>query len=177
MKYIAYILLLTLVACSSSKETQKETNFEKFRSEVKRASGNQNELFEKGVLWAASHSIAPHDEIELANQDMGLLIGKGSVSIEPTGSGMQGTIHESQTGHVQFTYRIQFKDNKYKYEFYALSHKANKAGGLLSDKEPDCRWHAMSKKTWQAIKDQAHTKIDKVADVLEKKMGAKGEDW
>jgi len=172
MKYLPFILLVVLIACNTPKKAQEEGP-NKFRSEVVRSKGDKKELFEKGVLWAVNNFQDPQDAIEVANKDIGLIVGKGSVDIDPTGSGIKETIHESQAGYVQFTYHLRIKDRRFKYELYGLSHKAKKAGGKLSHKEPDCRWHAMSKGTWQSIKDKAHEKLDRVAKTLKALM--KGE--
>ncbi len=141
---------------------------------------SKTDLYLKGKEWIATTFKSANDVIQMDDKEGGIIIGKGVIKIDPTCEvcGASG-IHKTQSGFIEFTFKIEFKDGRYRYEFTNFNHKADNSGGNLENAKPDCGGMSMTKKAWESIKGQFDTKITEAINGLKESMLSKSSnnDW
>src|SRR5437867_924517 len=121
MKYNTLIFFLTFIAPhlyfnfsfgQISFPTNNENNEVEFVKVLELDSMSKKDVFNTSKLWIANYFKSANDVIQFENIDDGKIVGKGNFRINSTGMGIGGTIHETQSGTVSFTFEISAKDNK-----------------------------------------------------------------
>lgn len=123
---------------------------------------SKDNLFLFGHEWFAHTFRSSKDVVEYSNQEIGKIIGKGSINIDATGSGAKGTIHFNQAGYVSFTIEYAAKESKYRCVVSNLYHTGTQSGysgGDFENNDPLNKSWVFSTKTWKSIKTQAHHKV------------------
>jgi hypothetical protein len=72
----------------------------------------KSELFDRGRMWAVDYFNSAKDVIQIADKDAGQLTGKGIFVLANTKYSL------GYQSSVKFTFNIQYKDEKYRVQFY-----------------------------------------------------------
>lgn len=129
---------------------------------------SQMDLFIKAKEWIALNFRSATNVIQMEDKDAGILIGKGNFEIKLT---MYLTY-----SRVDFTFKIQVKNGKYRYwisDFVHVSNKQGYSGGALENERPDCGTFNMMKKGWNQVKEQTDENIKLLIESLKKEMSLK----
>lgn len=120
----------------------------------------KKELFNKSKLWIVDKFKSANSVIQYENQEEGKIVCKGNFKIVSTGNGLNGTIHRTHAGIINFTIDLSCKDGKSRIKIYNIMHEANYAGGSIKNENPDCGNGVMTVKTWNSIQKQAYKHIE-----------------
>lgn len=113
-------LLLVLVLSLSRATFAQESGFSLptkngalfYQQVVTVDSVSKGELFDRGRMWAVDYFNSAKDVIQIADKEAGQITGKGIFTLANTKySGIVVSI-------VKFTFNIQYKDGKYRAQFY-----------------------------------------------------------
>lgn len=135
---------------------------------------NKSQLYKNALSWITVKFKSAKDVIQFSDPGSGSIIAKGNFN---------AYMGKNHAGIIKFTFKIDTKDNKYKYEFSNLSH----AGDL--DYYPEygaCEGMIKTKDKTFAISHQKHynkilTAMDKTINdliiTLKTQMSVKDESW
>ena len=129
---------------------------------------SQVELYIIAREWITMNFKSALAVIQMEDKEAGILIGKGNLNIEVT---MYLT-----NSVVNFTFKIQVKNGKYRYwltDFVHVSNQQGFSGGSLEDDKPDCGTFNMMKKGWEQVKEQTDAKIKLLIVDLKREMTQK----
>jgi len=79
------------------------------------------ELYRRCKLWFADTFVDSKNVLEIEDQDVGMLVGKGVIRYEPNVF-MSSTLTR---GFIRFTVKIMIKDGRYKYLFTDFTHQGS----------------------------------------------------
>lgn len=130
--------------------------------------------FAKARMWVGAAFASAKDVIQYESDDA--ILCKGNIALDKTGGGANGTIHETQAGHVNFAMEIGIKKDRVRIRIFSLVHEAKYGGGALENEKPAAGMF-MSGKTWASVKKQTEEKIQAVIASFEQAMTSNGEDW
>ena len=158
------ILLLLLLAgvCMAADEVPlpRDEAGRVVYTEVVQADGlDQAALYGRALEWFAKTFNSAQAVLQLQDKDNGKLLGKAllEVTIKSLGKRPAGVVH--------YTFGVQVKDGRYRYELTGLHHERAGVeyqigdGGDLGVDKPACIGkliNGMTKGQWRAIREQAH---------------------
>lgn len=138
---------------------------------------SKKKLHAKAKLWVVNAFKSANNVIQYDDADEGRIVGKGNADIRGNGTGMAGSIHRDQAGHVNFTVEILSKDNKCRIRIYDIYHEAVYSGGVIENKKPACGGLYMTAKTWNSIQKQTSDLITGIALNFRDAITNENNDW
>ncbi len=132
------------------------------------STSTQNELFVTAKNWALStFKSTGGNIIQWEDKDAGIVIANGSCPIKAIAN-----VPESR---VDFSFKIEVKNGRYKYWIYEFEHVAksrNLSGGFLCYDKPSCGTKVLDKKGWLQIKKQTEAAVKSLVQDLADQMCA-----
>ena len=120
----------------------------------------KDKLYAKARSYTAYAFKNSQAVIQMDDQDVGRIIGKGTFSI---------FIKYALSGYpnvVNFTFTIDVRDNKYRMILNNVYHNgvsttAGHVGGDLNDEKPDCGYGQLPKKIWESLKIETKNEMER----------------
>lgn len=174
MKHLVYVLVLI----SSSVFAQGTVPTPDYSKIYEVPSVTQKDIYNRSRAWVATIFKSAQNVIQYENPEEGKIICKGTIQIDATGLGMNGTIHTSQAGYVHFVMQIETKEGRCRVLINNLVHEAQNSGGSLTNEKPACGTFTMAMKTWASIKNQSNDKVNAILADFQKSINeSKTADW
>lgn len=178
MKSIKNIIVLILTAFSLNAQVDlpidSSTNKITYSGVVNIDSTSKNDLYAKAKEWVALAFKSANDVIQLDDAPNGKLIAKGITVIK---SG------KYPAGNINFTLKIETKDNKYRYEITDLHHTDGGTGlgniGVCEDmiKTKSRTFGISNQKGYNRMLESMNTNVLNLIADLKLAMAKKTNDW
>jgi hypothetical protein len=117
------IFLLTVTIIVSLNMFCQETNLS-FSKVIKTDSVGKNAIYVAVKDWLASTYKSAKDVIQMDDKEAGLLIGKGNFEYS-----YGGLSYACYSGYIDYSIKIQVKDNRYKVEVTSFNHTVKPGNG------------------------------------------------
>lgn len=170
MKFlIAFLLLISL---RSQSQTFNPSDFS-FEFKEQAPSLSKQQIFSKikvalGEIYPSFKSV-----VEVEDTLLGVILLKPSFTVA-VGQGMS---LQKIKGKVAYTLKVSVSDHDYKISLRDFNHSSVEditaievrrradiaSGGNVADDKPDCGWSKISKKGWQAIKEESKNEANSIA--------------
>ena len=134
--------------------------------------GVQYELYKRGIEWLNANFKNPADVTRVRDDVNGEIQGVYRIALEKIDQGVH-----VKTGTVEYSFSLQFKDNKYRYKFtnfYLMDKSRYPIEKWLDKKNPGYSY------LWDEYLSQVNRNIIKLIDSLKKTMKGKKavkDDW
>lgn len=87
---------------------------------------DKDQLYSRGVAWFATTYNSAQNVLQMQDKENGKLIGRALFDVYHKGIGMT-----FESGHINYTISLFFKDNRYKYEITDFMHTSNIESGMI----------------------------------------------
>jgi len=177
--YLTFLFFLSLMSNAQVNLPLNDKGEVEYSEVVNVDSVSADELYNRAKLFIAdmfvsARSVIQHDDA--ANKQ---ILDKGNISADYSWNPLSNC-----PAHVDFTFTIFFKDNKYKYSLKPQNHvfepacKLTGGGGNLAGEKPECGTFNMPKLFWNDIKLKADSDFKKFIESLKVGMKTKVDnDW
>jgi len=163
--------------------TQPPVNFV-YEEVVEIPNVSKDDLYQRATSCMVSMFNDSKQVVKIQDKEAGKIVAKGF--IDGTYRQLSTTIEHG----FEFELAIYVKEGRYKYIVSNISHIGctnprftyPKAGGLLSNGEPDCGYgmSKMMKRDWKKYKEFAHAEVEKIVSIVKIQMNKQSEteaDW
>lgn len=138
---------------------------------------NKDLLYSKGVEWFATTYNSAQNVLQMQDKENGKLIGRALFDVYHKGLGMT-----FESGYINYTISIFFKDNRYKYEITDFIHTSNLESGSIKKSVDDMRF--TTNKSMRKVYDYYFEQLDArmkllIIDLREfmSKQSTSDDDW
>ena len=138
---------------------------------------SKSELFKRGLVWTAEAFRSSNDVIQVKDKEAGMILGKGTFDYPGK--------DKFYNGVVRFTFKLQFKDGRYKYDFYDFTHESvNFNIGLVTDAEA-AQWKIFGStkkyrdREWNFLKGEVKSNVGSMLITLQEQLSnsVKEDEW
>ena len=134
-------------------------------------------LYSRGVEWFAKSYNSAQNVLQMQDKENGKLIGRALFNVYHKGLGMT-----FESGHINYTISLFFKDNRYKYEITDFIHTSNVESGMIKTSCDEMRFSTkkLYKKVYDYYFEQLDNNIKSLVIDLKQFMNKKSEsndDW
>jgi len=142
-----------------------------------------SELFSRAKEWVALTYVSAKNVTQLEDKDAGTIVIKAMINVSTC------VIVKNPIGVVRYTFKIQVKDNRYKYEVTDLWHDITvnvdsrssiQTPGDLRKEKPGGGLFSMGKTNWNCIKNKSYNSIIDLISSLKiamNKQSKKESNW
>lgn len=120
---------------------------------------DRDQLYSRGVEWFATTYNSAQNVLQMQDKDNGKLIGRALFDVYHKGLGMT-----FESGYINYTISLFFKDNRYKYEITDFVHTSNLESGRIQKSCDDMR--ITSRKSMQKVYDFYFEQLDNRMKIL-----------
>lgn len=177
---VSSLLVLTFVVSTSAQSpvlpVNPETGKITYTAIVKVDSLFTKEiLFQRATKWFAQTYKSAQDVIQLQDKETGMLVGKGVIPVYYQSMGVN-----QQDGYMNYTFTLQVKDGRYRYELTNIYHQPNPGGNNYGTaEEMQHTKKAGYQKILNRMLEQVNSNVDALIQSLSKAMREtpKTDDW
>jgi len=179
MKQLLFACLLIASTGNAQEALPKDNNDEIVFAEVVEAKAlSKGELYANAKAWISTY----YKSSRVINGEDDL---DGTINCKSMFQVFSDVSKGKKAGFVNYQMDLFIKDNRYKYEIYALKHVDHTdqvgSGGKLENAIPYCGFKKLKEETWIVIKEQSSDNINEIITALKKGMafteGEKNDNW